>query len=143
MRLVQTLYYSRPSPGVTMTDVDDILRVARERNAQQAITGALLFRQDLFVQVLEGERSAVSEVLTGIVGDPRHHDVVLVGAREITRRDFADWSMAHVSLTEDSVATVLRHSPTADLDPSTLGFEALLGLVYALTEEASAVPVGS
>ena len=39
--------------------VEDILRTARRCNSEVGVTGALLFTEGKFVQVLEGERDKV------------------------------------------------------------------------------------
>ncbi len=76
--------------------VDDILTEARSRNASVDVTGALLFTEGRFVQVLEGERDKVHEVFERIADDARHTDVRILSAQYSDRRRFKEWSMAFV-----------------------------------------------
>ena len=78
-----------------------ILEVARRRNAEQDITGALLFSADGFVQVLEGPMAAVEQTFERIQCDPRHAAVVVLEAGPVAARGFAGWSMAYAGRRPD------------------------------------------
>ncbi len=73
-----------------------LLEQARARNARFGITGALLFSQGRFVQVLEGDEGPVTDVLEMIKRDPRHTEIDVLPARYVRERKFAQWSMAFV-----------------------------------------------
>ncbi|TCZ57789.1 BLUF domain-containing protein [Roseicella aquatilis] len=72
-----------------------LLEHARRNNAAAGITGALLFTEDAFVQVLEGTMEAVEVTFERIQCDPRHAEVVVLEAAVAPARDFAGWSMAY------------------------------------------------
>lgn len=92
MRLVQLIYYSRPF-GFDAATLDDILGVGRKHNRRRGITGALLCRSDLYVQLLEGPREQVTRTFARILDDERHIDVELVLCADATSRLFPDWDM--------------------------------------------------
>lgn len=92
MRLMQLIYTSRPF-GFGPEALDDILMSARRHNRANGITGALICRADLFVQLLEGPRSAVTRTFGRILQDDRHLDVTLIHAGDIETRLFAEWDM--------------------------------------------------
>ena len=109
-----------PTPA-TLQAVDDILAVARHRNASVDVTGALLFTEGRFVQVLEGERNKVHEVFERIGADARHADVEILSAQYSDRRRFKEWSMAFVGDNEafhakfaDAPLAALGKRPTGD-----------------------------
>lgn len=85
-----------PTTAVTLQAVDEILAKARDRNASVDVTGALLFTEGRFVQVLEGEKDKVHEIFDRIGNDPRHADVEILSAQYSDRRRFKEWSMAFV-----------------------------------------------
>jgi hypothetical protein len=94
MPLTQLIYYSKVSETRNLNaDYMEILREAMSRNSTKGITGGLICLGDYYIQVLEGKRAYVSEVYNLIAKDPRHHDVVLAGLREINKRSFAGWRM--------------------------------------------------
>ena len=92
MRLAQLIYISRPF-GFDSHTLDDILLRARTKNAQAGLTGALIVRADLYMQLLEGPREAVTATLARIVGDDRHLEVSLVHCGDASERLFPHWSM--------------------------------------------------
>ncbi len=71
------LYVSRATDDVNLRDVYDIIRIAHNRNANNGLTGGLLFLDGYFLQVLEGSPYAVEERYSRILADPRHTDVSL------------------------------------------------------------------
>lgn len=92
MRLMQLIYTSRPF-GFAPETLDDILLSARRHNRENGITGALICRADLFIQLLEGPRSAVTRTFSRIIQDDRHLDVALLHADDLETRLFAGWDM--------------------------------------------------
>ena len=77
-------------------EVQRLLEQSRARNERLGITGALLFNEGRFVQILEGDEAAVLEVMDIIMRDPRHTDIDVLPARYVRERTFAQWSMAFV-----------------------------------------------
>jgi hypothetical protein len=71
------VYVSRAAPGISARDCYDIIRVAHNRNSQFGLTGALLFLDGHFIQVLEGDRFRMRERFQVIAADRRHTDVEL------------------------------------------------------------------
>ncbi len=73
--------------------LDDILTTARMLNAQNGLTGALICRADMFMQMLEGPRAVVTDTFGRILADDRHVDVTLLYVGDTLERIFPDWSM--------------------------------------------------
>jgi hypothetical protein len=92
MRLCQLVYTSRPF-GFNASMLDDILTTARMLNAQNGLTGALICRADMFMQMLEGPRAVVTDTFGRILADDRHVDVTLLYVGDTLERIFPDWSM--------------------------------------------------
>jgi hypothetical protein len=92
MPMMQLIYTSRPF-GFDGGVLDDILISARRHNRVNAITGALICRADLFMQILEGPRDAVTATFARILLDDRHLDVALICSGDIRERLFPDWDM--------------------------------------------------
>ncbi len=94
LREIQFIYASRPF-GYDDLTLTGILLQARENNTRNGITGALICRGDLFVQMLEGRRDVVMSTFARILRDERHVDVVNLLSRDIDKRLFPEWSMRH------------------------------------------------
>ena len=92
MRLMQLIYTSRPF-GFDDATLTGILVTARHNNPRLDITGALICRADIYLQLLEGPRPAVTQLFGRIARDDRHLDVTLVSARDAPGRLFGGWAM--------------------------------------------------
>ena len=88
------LYRSRATQAPTETDLRAILDWSHTYNAQQQITGLLLYSDGQFVQLFEGPELAVRALYARIQRDPRHTQVVTVSDGPAPQRWFADWHMA-------------------------------------------------
>jgi len=94
MRLTQLIYTSRPF-GFDDLALMNILLVSRHNNERDNITGSLICREDIYLQLLEGPRAAVSSTYAGILRDDRHAEVVLLWAGDAKERLFPAWLMRH------------------------------------------------
>jgi Sensors of blue-light using FAD len=92
MSLMQLIYTSTPF-GFDNSTLNNILSAARRNNAREGITGALICRADLYLQMLEGPRGAVTSRFHRIMGDDRHLDVVLIASGDVKTRLFPEWHM--------------------------------------------------
>ena len=90
----QIIYTSRPF-GFDASVLAGILSVARSKNAQEDITGALICRPDVYVQLLEGPVERVEKLLDKICEDDRHVEVKVLVRSKIEERLFPEWSMKH------------------------------------------------
>ena len=90
--LIQLIYSSRPF-GFDEAALNGILLIARRNNSRDAITGALICRQDLYLQLLEGPEAAVEARSGSIARDDRHLEVVRRVSRRVTERLFPNWAM--------------------------------------------------
>ncbi|WP_119288539.1 BLUF domain-containing protein [Azohydromonas sediminis] len=88
------VYVSRAAPGVGARDAYDIVRTAHNRNSQLGLTGALVFVDGHFVQVLEGDAFHLRQRFAVIAADPRHTDVQVREHVAIDERLFPDEWMA-------------------------------------------------
>ena len=115
--LVQCLYASRAIEAVTDASVKDILEQSRRNNLGAGITGLLCHTDESFIQVIEGGRGEVSELIGRIMRDRRHRDVTLLTFDEIQERAFSEWSMGQVNLDKLNPAHLLKYSARPRLDP--------------------------
>ncbi|MAJ31685.1 MAG: hypothetical protein CMC18_03395 [Flavobacteriaceae bacterium] len=88
------IYRSVADDSFSLSDIYDMLSKARERNFKQNITGCLLYHENGFLQLLEGERKDVLSLYEKISEDNRHHTVELIIEEKQSNRLFRDWSMA-------------------------------------------------
>lgn len=93
MSIYQLFYVSTAKVGFVQSDVDAILKKARMFNPSQQLTGMLLFRAGIFLQLLEGDKEKVNALYQKIKKDPRHRNVFTIFENTAQQRIFRDWSM--------------------------------------------------
>jgi Sensors of blue-light using FAD len=102
--LFRLAYYStnliKKSAIPHQSELRKIILSAGANNRIRGITGGLMFNRDYFGQVIEGDRSSVSELFCRIVKDPRHRSIVIVEASVVDQRMFERWSMGLAEKTE-------------------------------------------
>jgi hypothetical protein len=94
MAMQQLIYASRPF-GYDAQGLANILATARAANARNDITGALICRSDVFLQLLEGPVQKVETLFDKISQDDRHVDVRVFVRAPVEDRLFPDWTMKH------------------------------------------------
>jgi hypothetical protein len=92
------VYVSTASHRLSPAEVNHLLERARARNAQQQVTGVLLYSHGNFMQYLEGPAAGIANVYQFIKADRQHHGIIELLREPITAREFSDWSMAFRSV---------------------------------------------
>ena len=137
--LVRLMYASRAVPALDQEELVTILRQSKANNPSTGVTGVLCYSGGIFLQVLEGGRSAVNKLYNRIGADPRHTDVELLLYEEIGERRFASWSMGQVTMSRLNPSLLLKYSATAALDPFSVSGKVSLALFEELVATASVI----
>lgn len=87
------LYISQANAEMDEQSLAKIVNVSRKNNQPLGITGCLLYQDGYFMQLLEGGREDVLELMERVSLDPRHRNVQIVAQGKVPRRLFLDWSM--------------------------------------------------
>ena len=90
--LTQLIYSSQPF-GFDDAMLGGILRQARRNNTRDGVTGALICRHDLYLQMLEGDAEPIAAVFARIAVDDRHLSPVLRWSATGGERQFGGWAM--------------------------------------------------
>ncbi len=93
-QLIQIIYSSRPF-GYDDAILNGVLLDARRCNARDNVTGALVCRQDVYLQLLEGPEAVVQATCDRIKRDDRHVEMIVRVTENVTERLFGDWAMFH------------------------------------------------
>jgi Sensors of blue-light using FAD len=85
-------------------DLHELLEHARRSNAAKGITGALIYADGTFLQILEGDKGLLQDLMARIRRDVRHESVVVLRESEVPTAIFGSWKMAYVSATPKQIA---------------------------------------
>lgn len=112
--LIRLIYFSVSVGPQTGSMTHSILKTSQAWNKAHEITGVLCQSNGVFLQTLEGERSAVTKLYARIYEDRRHSNIEMIHCECISKRRYESWSMAHVSLAEFDLKTQIKWS---EFDP--------------------------
>lgn len=117
-------------PEVRRAELGQLFTAARRHNKATGITGALLLRDDVFVQTLEGEEQDVQALLGRIRADTRHDSLEVLVTELAPGRVFARWAMARFADDDAHDINLIAHAdgiaPAAPRGDTTAQQEAVL-----------------
>ncbi|MDX2191195.1 MAG: BLUF domain-containing protein [Bacteroidota bacterium] len=95
-----TCYTSIANNNLDEKQILDILNSARKNNIVNGITGMLLYIDDNFIQIIEGNKEDVNNLYQKIINDDRHLGVKIISQGNIKERFFPNWVMGFKVLTK-------------------------------------------
>jgi hypothetical protein len=101
----QIMYSSQASAPMTVAGLEQILADARTGNQARDVTGALVYVDGVFFQILEGEKDVLRNLMASIERDARHRAVKVFYEAEVDVRAFESWRMAYLSPTAEQMST--------------------------------------
>lgn len=87
------VYFSTATQYFSEEELTNLLRISKYNNEKSGITGILLFIEGCFLQILEGEQSAVRLLYHKVKQDARHNDILKIAEAKTQERVFKKWSM--------------------------------------------------
>jgi blue light- and temperature-responsive anti-repressor len=97
-QLLQVVYCSTATNTLTRDEIEKLLRVSQRRNERLGVTGMLLCAGRSFLQVIEGEKQKVDQLVSSIEKDHRHRNITVIIREPIAKRAFGDWTMGYADL---------------------------------------------
>lgn len=116
------IYMSTAVQPLNDAELAALLEHARLHNELDHITGALVYGDGRFMQIIEGEKTALDALYKRLLQDERHIGLVKLADKEIAARSFAEWSMAFRPISHEAFLTMTGYlSPDQlDLQPDNL-----------------------
>lgn len=129
--LSQFLYLSHVPGDKPFQTIAEVVAEARRLNAEQSITGVLVFDGAQVCQYVEGEAGTVDALIERLMVDPRHERLQVLHHGPLPgERRFAGWRLGYLTLDdgrdltrfealggEDAIASFLEQLPQVDLEP--------------------------
>lgn len=102
------VYRSVANDSFSMPEIYGMLSKAKEYNAEHKISGCLLYHNNQFLQLLEGEENEVLNLFQKISMDERHQDIVLIESSHAEDRLFYKWNMAFYDYGQNGLSAYLK-----------------------------------
>ena len=84
---------NRHYKSMMKTAIKNILETSNINNKKNKVTGCLIYRQDLYLQFLEGPQKELEFTYNKILSDKRHTDIHKLSENSTKRRLFTNWAM--------------------------------------------------
>jgi hypothetical protein len=106
--LEHIIYASVAAQDFGAPQLAELLQKARTANERLGLTGMLLHTDSdgSFFQVLEGEPSAIDQLLQKLRLDKRHSHLTLIIREPIAERAFAGWTMGFASVSPEKLRKI-------------------------------------
>ncbi len=92
-QLIELTYVSEPAQEMSFLGLMRLLYHSYLRNMSIGVTGALIFENNRFGQVIEGSRTQIEDLWEKIQKDTRHKNIRLIESKPIEHRSFSKWTM--------------------------------------------------
>jgi hypothetical protein len=87
------IYLSASTKELSIEEINALLLQSRKFNAENNITGVLLYIDGDFLQVIEGSEEVTKRLFEKIKEDKRHKGIITVYNDRFLEKQFPDWSM--------------------------------------------------
>ena len=94
--MIYELSYQSSALVDTRVQIESIVSTAKRMNEKFGITGCLIYTGKRFFQIIEGSRSALSQLYKNLLNDSRHKDLVIMWKGYKPEREFPNFSMAFI-----------------------------------------------
>ena len=136
-------YFSKSTLNGTRENIvqgiESILKIARAKNTELDITGALLYSGGYYSQVIEGLMAHLEDLFEVIQNDPRHSEVQVLHFNPVESRYFSDWSMALAGVEDQMLLGIDKILKSPDeLNTKQAGLH-LVNILYDLVQRHEAV----
>ena len=139
MKLISLTYTSLARLDLEVPDLEQIHRTALELNALDGITGLLIFNGTHFLQIIEGAKDAIDDLVERLRRDPRHSGFEIRDRHHVEARSFPDWSMELVRV---NASYFKARDTIAERLPATVP-EGIRARLFRMTELISTVSFDS
>ena len=104
--MYELIYSSVANHNLSSEAIAEMLKSARDFNAKNNITGCLLYHNNEFRQILEGDKKIIKDLYSRICQDTRHFNNLLLAEGEKEERTFQNWSMAFHELSSQEIKAI-------------------------------------
>lgn len=106
MALRRIIYTSKSTKQFNKRNLLDLLHDSRAYNKIDNITGVLMHREGVFLQVIEGRSDVIHDLFIRLKRDPRHDEIKIIFDSSVTSRFFSNWSMGCADFDEPELSLI-------------------------------------
>ena len=101
---MRIIYASQATSDFSPEKLVELLETSRVNNSEVGLSGMLLYSNQSFLQLLEGDQEPLGEAYERISADERHTNLRLLMREEVPAPMFPDWSMGFEHVDDEELA---------------------------------------
>jgi ABC-type tungstate transport system permease subunit len=125
--LISLIFVSAEKHPMGSRDLEQLFRTSHTNNSRRNVTGALLYADGSFMELLEGEKSVIDKLFRKIEQDARHHFVMLIDRSPLQEREFSSWE----TVSKDSTVPAWLETVSSIGQPDGQGMQLLRKLWHS------------
>lgn len=131
MGLAYLIYKSIPTTSLTEKDLLEIAEQSKLNNVDNGLTGLLVYGNNEFVQIIEGDEDAIETLYKKLLTDTRHNNIRLVRRDGLERRYFPSWSMGFRSVSNKEMQLIDKAIEGQSIEPVSgyIALEMMIGFI--------------
>ena len=106
MSLRRIVYTSHATEQFNKRNLLDLLHSSRGYNTIDNITGVLMHRDGVFLQIIEGESDVVDDLFRRLGNDKRHDNIKMIQDCSPDKRLFSSWAMGCADFDEPELSLI-------------------------------------
>lgn len=104
------IYKSKAKPDFNSEAIFKMLLNAKNFNRKKDISGCIVYYDNQFIQLIEGQEKEVSALYESIKADERHDEVTTLIKKPVDGRLWSDWYMAFYDLSGNDKSTTEKRN---------------------------------
>lgn len=118
--IYQLIYVSSSQQLMDEQTLASLLTDFKQANDKHGITGMLLYKDGDIMQVIEGAKENILQLIENIKLDKRHSSMIILWQGEVPNREFGNWSMSYKDISSSNVDGFSSFLSSGQLDPETM-----------------------
>lgn len=106
MKCRRIIYTSQSTKQFNKRDLLDLLHDSRAFNTMDNISGVLMHKNGLFLQIIEGKSKDLENLIERLRRDTRHNNLKIIDDQLVEDRIFANWSMGCADFDDPTLSLI-------------------------------------
>ena len=106
MKCRRIIYTSRSTKQFNKRNLLDLLHDSRAFNTMDNISGVLMHKNGLFLQIIEGKSKDLEDLIERLHRDTRHNNLKIIDDQLVEDRIFANWSMGCADFDDPTLSLI-------------------------------------
>ncbi len=125
-----TIAYVSTSSKLSNHQINELMSDSKLKNEEDGITGVLMYSDQNFFQIIEGEKKIIIELYAKIERDPRHYNLIKIFDRQIKKPSFTSFQNSYTIVNQEKDYVELQQFLEAEKSYNSKNYKNITYLAY-------------